>query len=306
MIALYQGLLYRLLDCTNNYIPRSSLQSLVFSTVIDAAIGICLAVPPLIAATMNVIIGLMATAVLACMTASTMIIIPMFRWKLGVGDLHQLLWLLLLYSHCLRLGTSLAYIQRRSAVPCCRCWIESLAIPLALSLAADSVAEFAQAYSSSNNTTQMDRTRDALREVGSSAILGAVPAMTIGICLLCVQTPFFFKFGIFLLGITVLSRAHALVFFATAISIIGPEENIGSVTSLLRCQKEFFKFKPAAAESEAVEMVPAAAAAASGSAAGSTAGSAPVSSGSARGCPPGSSSSLHLRLSFIKYFDSIK
>ncbi len=61
------------------------LQKLVNTAVTGIAVGICVALPILIFATQNVLVGLAATITIALVTVSVVGVIPLAGWKLGVS-----------------------------------------------------------------------------------------------------------------------------------------------------------------------------------------------------------------------------
>ena len=65
----------------------SYLKMLTSSAVVGIVIGLCVALPLLILATSNVIIGLLATLTLCCIIVCVVAMIPIAGWKLGVRTL---------------------------------------------------------------------------------------------------------------------------------------------------------------------------------------------------------------------------
>ena len=59
-------------------------QTLVSSAVLGILIGLCCALPILTLATHNIVIGLLATLTICCITVCVVAVIPMAGWKLGV------------------------------------------------------------------------------------------------------------------------------------------------------------------------------------------------------------------------------
>ena len=62
------------------------LQTLISSALTGIIVGLAFALPILIIATHNFIVGLMATINLVCITVTVIGFIPLMGWKLGVSD----------------------------------------------------------------------------------------------------------------------------------------------------------------------------------------------------------------------------
>ncbi len=60
-------------------------QVLVRTALQGIIIGLCVALPILMIATLNVVSGLYATLTLLCITATVLGLIPMAGWKIGVS-----------------------------------------------------------------------------------------------------------------------------------------------------------------------------------------------------------------------------
>lgn len=65
------------------------LQTLANAAIYGVAIGLALALPILILTTQNVIIGVMATLTIGCVTVCVIGMIPMAGWRLGVSALQS-------------------------------------------------------------------------------------------------------------------------------------------------------------------------------------------------------------------------
>ena len=59
-------------------------QALSQSAVFGVVLGLCIALPVLILATMNLITGLFATLIIGCNTAAAIGVLPLANWKLDV------------------------------------------------------------------------------------------------------------------------------------------------------------------------------------------------------------------------------
>ena len=65
-------------------VKSNILQKLEKGAWFGITIGIAIAFPVLVIATMNIIVGLIATLLICCVTASVLGIIPLAGWKIDV------------------------------------------------------------------------------------------------------------------------------------------------------------------------------------------------------------------------------
>ncbi|KAK2158902.1 hypothetical protein LSH36_162g08051 [Paralvinella palmiformis] len=171
-------------------------ETLTSSAVLGIVIGLCVALPLLILATSNIILGLMATLSIICVTVGVLAVIPMAGWKLGV--------------------------------------LESLNLVLVVGLSVDYVVHLAEGYSRSVHEHRLGRTRDMLEEVGISVVSGALTTIGASVFLLFAEILFFAQFGIFMFCTIFFSISYALVFFVTLVAIIGPQKEFGSLKPIYR------------------------------------------------------------------------
>ena len=63
----------------------STRQELATNAQLGIIIGICIAFVVLVVATMNIITGLFATLLIACVTVSSLGVLPLAGWRIDVG-----------------------------------------------------------------------------------------------------------------------------------------------------------------------------------------------------------------------------
>ena len=71
------------------------LQTLTYNAFLGIVVGITIALPVLIVATSNVIGGMFATLIIACITVCVLGILPLAGWKLDVRFIsifHGIVW----------------------------------------------------------------------------------------------------------------------------------------------------------------------------------------------------------------------
>ncbi|CAD5113766.1 DgyrCDS2935 [Dimorphilus gyrociliatus] len=169
---------------------------LVGSAVTGIAIGIGLSCPILIVATHNVIVGLLATFTIGCVTVCVIGVLPIAGWKLGL--------------------------------------LESLNLVLVVGLAVDYIVHLAEGYSRSVHRLRKDRVRDMLTEVGVSVLSGATTTLGASFFLLLAEILFFVEFGAFMFATIGFSILWALGFFSTVLGILGPQNDVGSLKPIYR------------------------------------------------------------------------
>ena len=80
------------------------------SATVGVVIGLCLALPILIIATGNLIVGLMATLTIVVITVSVIGVIPMAGWKLGVSFLSAKYTYQKSFSNLLKVAMAILFI----------------------------------------------------------------------------------------------------------------------------------------------------------------------------------------------------
>ncbi|KAJ8303403.1 hypothetical protein KUTeg_019799 [Tegillarca granosa] len=171
-------------------------KSLANNAILGIAIGVSLAFPILTIATMNIIIGFFATLSICCTTICVIGVIPLAGWKLGV---------LVSLNMCMLVG-----------------------------LAVDYVVHLAEGYNMSEHKDRLSRTRDMLEEMATSVFAGACTTLGASLFMFFTQITFFTQFGIFLFCTVGFSLVFSLGMFSVLMSLIGPENDTGSLTALYR------------------------------------------------------------------------
>ncbi|ELU03862.1 hypothetical protein CAPTEDRAFT_209557 [Capitella teleta] len=170
---------------------------LVSSAVQGILIGLGVVLVVLICATRNIIVGLLGTLTICLITICVVGMIPLAGWKLGL--------------------------------------LESLNLVLVVGLSVDYVVHLAEGYSRSKYTDRLGRVQHMLEEVGISVISGACTTLGASLFLLFAKILFFTEFGVFLFSTIGLSILFALMFFCTILGIIGPENDTGKLSNILKC-----------------------------------------------------------------------
>lgn len=181
--------------------------------------GICLACPILILATMNAILGLLATFIICAITVTVVGFIPMGGWKLGVREMMHVL-------------LSSIFVNNLQV-------LESLNLALVVGLAVDYVVHLAEGYSRSQARDRKGRVKEMLERIGVSVVSGAATTLGASFFMLFAKILFFMQFGIFMFCTIGFSLLYALGLFATLLAIIGPEGDTGSIRPLLAMVKRW-------------------------------------------------------------------
>ncbi|ELU17207.1 hypothetical protein CAPTEDRAFT_226825 [Capitella teleta] len=186
---------------TNSWHWFKVQDALAWNAMTGILTGICLACPILILATMNAILGLLATFIICAITVTVVGFIPMGGWKLGV--------------------------------------LESLNLALVVGLAVDYVVHLAEGYSRSQARDRKGRVKEMLERIGVSVVSGAATTLGASFFMLFAKILFFMQFGIFMFCTIGFSLLYALGLFATLLAIIGPEGDTGSIRPLLAMVKRW-------------------------------------------------------------------
>lgn len=176
-----------------------SLQELLKGARIGIVIGLTLAFPVLVFTTCNWIIALIATLTIASITICVVGLIPLVGWNLGV--------------------------------------MESINLTLVVGLAVDYAVHLADGYVRCEHGSRKDRVRYMLGHVGISVLAGAATTLGASAFMLGSKILFFFQFGIFIFCTIGFSIVYALIVFSVVIGMIGPQDDKGSLMSIL----QFFK-----------------------------------------------------------------
>ena len=169
------------------------------------AIGLVLALVVLVVATTNVIVGILATLIIAMVTCSVLGIITMIGWKLGV--------------------------------------LESLNLTLVVGLAVDYVVHLAEGYMELEGEDRLTKVRHTLGHVGISVTSGACTTLGASIFMLAAKIIFFFQFAIFIFCTIGVSILFSLILFTTILALVGPEGETGSLMPSVRRVNDYMRGK---------------------------------------------------------------
>eukprot|EP00908_Phaeocystis_cordata_P009883 Transcript_20701.p4 GENE.Transcript_20701~~Transcript_20701.p4 ORF type:complete len:113 (-),score=65.99 Transcript_20701:333-671(-) len=89
--------------------------------------------------------------------------------------------------------------------------------------AVDYVVHLAHAYMESSSASRLERTHDALRDLGVSVFWGALTSVVASAVLANLQLQFFSKFGTFFLLTIVWAYLWAVLFLMPLLAFVGPE-----------------------------------------------------------------------------------
>lgn len=159
-------------------------------------LGMIIAFPVLVIATENIIVGSLATLSIGLVALGVIGFIPVFSWELDV--------------------------------------LVSLNLCLVVGLSVDYIVHLAEAYHLSVRKKRLERVQDALEHIGLSVLSGALTTLGASFFMIFAGLVFFFQFGLFMFTTIALSLLYAMVFFMTVLSIIGPENNIGCLRTLVK------------------------------------------------------------------------
>ncbi|KAK3092390.1 hypothetical protein FSP39_002236 [Pinctada imbricata] len=191
-------------------------KALADNAVLGIIIGVSIAFPILTLATMNIVIGFLATTSICCTTICVIGVIPSAGWKLG---------LLVSLNMCLVVG-----------------------------LAVDYVVHLAEGYHLSLHKDRLSRTRDMLEEMGMSVFSGACTTLGASLFMFLSQVQFFLQFGIFVFCTIGFSIFFSLGLFTILMGLIGPQNEIGDLRVIVRwCKRKFKRGKQIHHTQEAYE-----------------------------------------------------
>lgn len=108
-------------------------------------------------------------------------------------------------------------------------------------LAVDYVVHLAEGYQNSLHRDRKNRTRDMLESMGPSVLAGACTTLGASSFMLFSGLKFYLQFGTFLFCTIGFSLCFSLGLFTVAMGTIGPQNNQGSLTYLLKCFKSPFQ-----------------------------------------------------------------
>ena len=178
---------------------------LIKNAIQAIVVGLFLALIVLVIATTNVIVGILATLTIAMITCSVLATITLLGWKLGV--------------------------------------LESLNMTLVVGLSVDYVVHLAQGYIEFEGANRLHRVKHALGHVGISVVSGACSTLGASTFMFAGKIVFFMQFGIFIFVTIGFSTLYSLVFLSILLTLVGPEENRGSILPALRKARDLLRGK---------------------------------------------------------------
>merc|ERR1719453_476454 len=99
---------------------------------------------------------------------------------------------------------------------------ESLSVMILTGFAVDYVVHLSHAYMESDKPTRLERTHDALTDLGISVFWGMLTSVVSAGVLSSLQLQFFSKFGLFFLLTIVCAYLWAIFFLMPLLATIGP------------------------------------------------------------------------------------
>ena len=106
-------------------------------------------------------------------------------------------------------------------------------LSLIVGLSVDYVVHMAEGYHLAEARDRIGRTRDMLENLGISVLSGAATTMGAAFFMIFADIQFFLQFGSFLMCTIGFSLLFSLLFFTAVISLIGPQNNTGSLKPLV-------------------------------------------------------------------------
>ena len=114
---------------------------------------------------------------------------------------------------------------------------------LVVGLAVDYVVHLAEGYHLSLHKDRLNRTRDMLKEMGTSVFSGACTTLGASAFMFFAVLRFFMQFGVFMFCTIGFSLLFSLGMFTLLMGLCGPENNIGCLKTLFakftdKCRKK--------------------------------------------------------------------
>jgi len=148
-------------------------------------------------ATGNIIVAFLATICLASILSNILAVIQLIGWAYGIA--------------------------------------ESICIVVAVGFSFDYVAHLVVAYVESEKEDRMERTRDALTELGISVVAGATSTLLAGSMLFFASIVFLFKFGTLVVVTIAISLTWSLAFLPAILLTVGPQGSTGRISTMVAC-----------------------------------------------------------------------
>ena len=171
----------------NKWLHMILQETYVRMAITGVLIGLGIALLVLLVATQNLVIGLLSTFTIFAALCSVVGSIVLMGWQLGSA--------------------------------------ESLSMMILTGFAVDYVVHLAHAYMESNAPTRLERTHDAVRDLGISVFWGMLTSVISAAVLASLQLQFFSKFGTFFLLTIIWSYLWSVLFLMPLLATIGPQAN---------------------------------------------------------------------------------
>ena len=170
---------------SNKWIYMVIQEAYVQMALTGAGVGLAIATVVLLLATMNVVVALLCIFTIAAILCCTLGLIVGIGWQLGSN--------------------------------------ESLCIMVLTGFAVDYVVHLAHAYMCSQAQTRLERTHDALRDLGISVFWGMLTSAVAGAVLASCSLQPLAKFGIFFLLTILFAYLWSMLFLMPLLATVGPE-----------------------------------------------------------------------------------
>eukprot|EP00964_Phaeocystis_antarctica_P151859 scaffold119540_cov66-Phaeocystis_antarctica.AAC.2 len=178
----------------NKWLHMVEQETYVRMAITGVLIGLGIALLVLLVATQNLVIGLLSTFTIFAALCSVVGTIVLIGWQLGSA--------------------------------------ECLSMMILTGFAVDYVVHLAHAYMESNAPTRLERTHDALRDLGISVFWGMLTSVISAAVLASLQLQFFSKFGTFFLLTIIWSYLWSVLFLMPLLATIGPQANGASLSTV--------------------------------------------------------------------------
>lgn len=172
-----------------------SQRALVNNMYLGLGVVLAVSIVSLSVSTGNIIVSILALICIGGILTNLLALVRLVGWKLGI--------------------------------------IESIGVVIAVGFSFDYVAHIANAYTESKSNSSIERTRDALTDLGISVVAGAISTLLAGSMLFFAVIIFFVKFGMFVVSTVLLSLIWGLVFFPSLLHTFGPVGTTGELYPLL-------------------------------------------------------------------------
>lgn len=107
---------------------------------------------------------------------------------------------------------------------------ESVAVVIIIGFSVDFVVHLANAYVECKfSNKRLQRIKFALFTMGISVIYGAITTFSSGFWLLFPEMIFFYKFGILIMTVILLSLLYSMVYFIALLAAFGPNNDTGEI-----------------------------------------------------------------------------